>query len=986
MGKDQCLKRDREASYPHSLDALDSLSPDLFKTPVPWNVPVKSTIPYRQLRTYDFVGIACPTPRTPRTRVLWHLLGLAIIALVVLQALSCRLFFCVALPVGRTSYMDLREVFTEFRLFNQGNSWQSVKPADPAPMLIPRIIHQTYRTRQVPASLLAVMQSWTRVNGQGWQARFYDDGACIDFVRREFPEYLDAYLSLPKDVERSDFFRYMVVLRLGGVYADIDVELRQPLDSVLGPTDTLVVGWEAEVATDAEAFKRHFVRKRQVLQWFFAAAPGHPVLRAACDHIARYARHTFSNNTNRDTLERTGPGMWTDAVLRHAAAHPPTLVNDPWKVRILPRVAFGVHPAGIDGLSPEAKEIVVLHHFLGSWKKRGGWHKRRTVLQILAGAATAALRRHGEAPAAEEPITPSVLPLFPVSAAFSPPFTIMTHLRGEGDMQSGSDVSATLTSWGTWQAAMARPSRRPLAVEALVGSLGPPEQGAVLVDVSAGQGFFSLAAAARGYRVVAFESSARSLEAFSASVVYNGFQDRIRLYNVSLGAAPATLCLRRRVAAADQGAGAGDASTAAAAEVNDAVAAARRRGYGDRELHALPQSECASMAVRQTLAHMLMGGAEAVPSPTAAGTRTGARALAAAGAATVEESSNSNSSTGWNEASLPFRVGALRLSADGWEGWILDGAESWLARHRPGVVLLEYSPALVERASYPGGGVRLLRRLYDMGYVHVAHAGHVCDERWINISRALKAGGATLGDVAAAAHVGNAAGASKSPGSPCASGAGDSSGNGSNGGGRDGCAVSRKEAPGHGMGSAAGSAAGAAAAGDGSLPHQPTWCKLKPELFSLLTERARPGVAENVLFIHHTHASVRDEALSPVPADQSGHRDQPSAAAAQATARDAGVAASAQGPGAAAVRAGAESAAAAGEVKVAATGSQAAAAGSVSATHVEGITVAGVALAGGQGNGTSGGVQDNVAVRQHRPQRLGRRVAGALRGEVAVAG
>ncbi len=55
-----------------------------------------------------------------------------------------------------------------------------------------------------------------------------------------------------------------MILRMGGVYADIDVELRQPLDSVVKPTDTMVVGWEAEVPDDAAAFKRHFVRKRQV--------------------------------------------------------------------------------------------------------------------------------------------------------------------------------------------------------------------------------------------------------------------------------------------------------------------------------------------------------------------------------------------------------------------------------------------------------------------------------------------------------------------------------------------------------------------------------------------------------------------------------------------------------------------------------------------------------------------------------------------------
>ena len=59
-----------------------------------------------------------------------------------------------------------------------------------------------------------------------------------------------------------------------------------------------------------------------MLQWVFAAAPGHPALQEICDHIAANALTRFSNNTNRDTLERTGPGVWTDVVLKHATLHP----------------------------------------------------------------------------------------------------------------------------------------------------------------------------------------------------------------------------------------------------------------------------------------------------------------------------------------------------------------------------------------------------------------------------------------------------------------------------------------------------------------------------------------------------------------------------------------------------------------------------------------------------------------------------------------
>jgi mannosyltransferase OCH1-like enzyme len=173
----------------------------------------------------------------------------------------------------------------------------------------------------------------------------------------------------------------MVLLRTGGVYADIDVECMQPLDKLIQPTDTLVVGWEGELpspsatsdpvvaaaalvdgaeevqqqagdtggdtaitgqaaaatpsataaadsgaprgassshnATHA-APRQHYARRRQLLQWFFAAAPGHPALRELCDHVARNAMNSFSNDTVRDTLERTGQGVWTDVVLRHA--------------------------------------------------------------------------------------------------------------------------------------------------------------------------------------------------------------------------------------------------------------------------------------------------------------------------------------------------------------------------------------------------------------------------------------------------------------------------------------------------------------------------------------------------------------------------------------------------------------------------------------------------------------------------------------------
>lgn len=46
-------------------------------------------------------------------------------------------------------------------------------------------------------------------------------------------------------------------------------------------------------------------------------------------------------------------------------------------------------------------------------------------------------------------------------------------------------------------------------------------------------------------------------------------------------------------------------------------------------------------------------------------------------------------------------VGALRVSANGWEGWVLEGLEPLLARPRaPPVVAVEWNPAAMRGAGY----------------------------------------------------------------------------------------------------------------------------------------------------------------------------------------------------------------------------------------------------------------------------------------------
>ena len=338
--------------------------------------------------------------------------------------------------------------------------------------------------------------------------------------------------------------------------------------------------------------------------------------------------------------------------------------------------------------------------------------------------------------------------LFPVSIDFEPAFTMMVDLVGRGDKQWGNDVSAAITMWGIWQAAMphASPPRRPSVVDALIGSLGSRATRSIFVDVGAGQGLFSLAAASRGHRAIAFEASARSVASLRASVRYNALEALVDLHEVPLGARSETLCLRRR----------------SALGLEDAADVDIRRGYGEPSLHAMSNPLlCEATTHRRTLPEAL----------GIVGSGKGGRAEGEG-----------------------LEVGALRLSANGYEGWIIDGAEAWMRESPPGVILVEFASGKVRRSGYADPAL-LLRKLHGLGYTHIAHAGRVCDERWKNLTWAMER--STLAALP------------------------DGSGN-------------------------------------GHLAHpqrDSTWCRLMPDRFHLLVDHAHGSDPENVLFIHKTHQS-----------------------------------------------------------------------------------------------------------------------------------
>ena len=114
------------------------------------------------------------------------------------------------------------------------------------------------------------------------------------------------------------------------------------------------------------------------------AAPNHPAMALLCERLSKQATAAFDHHHHKlmGTLERTGPGLFTDVMneWNNAGGH-----HDHWEpIVVLPIAAFGSgfgstatsfystarlqkHSVRFNDLM-RRDDVYVVHHFAGSWK------------------------------------------------------------------------------------------------------------------------------------------------------------------------------------------------------------------------------------------------------------------------------------------------------------------------------------------------------------------------------------------------------------------------------------------------------------------------------------------------------------------------------------------------------------------------------------------------------------------------------------------
>lgn len=199
--------------------------------------------------------------------------------------------------------------------------------------VVPKQVFQIFLGHELPLELVPHREALIARN-PGWSFQLFDDATVERYINTHFPTLLPLYHRIdPRySAARTDFFRYLLIYREGGVYLDVKSTFTRPLDEVLRDKHGFVLSnWDNQTkGTPHYRFGTHLDipnRRGEFLQCVLAAPAGHPFLRAVIDNVVLQVLSyspRFHGVGREGVLRTTGPIAFTKPILKILHLHPYT--------------------------------------------------------------------------------------------------------------------------------------------------------------------------------------------------------------------------------------------------------------------------------------------------------------------------------------------------------------------------------------------------------------------------------------------------------------------------------------------------------------------------------------------------------------------------------------------------------------------------------------------------------------------------------------
>lgn len=231
--------------------------------------------------------------------------------------------------------------------------------------MIPKIIHQTWKSDKIPPRFVPFVDSW-KSHHPDYTYMLWTDDNNREFVKNEYPNFLYLYDTIPTPVMKCDFMRYLIIYHFGGYYVDLDVMCHKALENLPKLPSHDVVLTEEHPSHCVE-----FSIPKIVTNWFLGCAKGSAFM---LDIITKVKMRLFNNPSVTEPLSITGPFMMTNAYDELKSKYAGTiLLLDYAYLNPFPKTFIWLQ----NTLPPVPKKTIGVHYYVGHCG--GSKHKNKQV-------------------------------------------------------------------------------------------------------------------------------------------------------------------------------------------------------------------------------------------------------------------------------------------------------------------------------------------------------------------------------------------------------------------------------------------------------------------------------------------------------------------------------------------------------------------------------------------------------------------------------
>ena len=226
-------------------------------------------------------------------------------------------------------------------------------------MPIPQIIHQTWKTNNIPTKCQKWTESWKNIH-PNYEYKLWTDNDNRELIKKHYPKFLRIYDSYGQGIYRADIARYIIIYHYGGLYVDLDFECLKNMDRIL-EDNTCFFAYEPE---------EHFVNDRpKICNALFASEKHNPIF----IEFLRTAYKRSIIDISRSPVYLTGPEMIT-SVLNNKLNNKINKTNG--NIKIYNSVYFypicAKNDSKINSINQMKEKLLVKfayaqHHWMKSW-------------------------------------------------------------------------------------------------------------------------------------------------------------------------------------------------------------------------------------------------------------------------------------------------------------------------------------------------------------------------------------------------------------------------------------------------------------------------------------------------------------------------------------------------------------------------------------------------------------------------------------------